>query len=141
MSKLERDVALIQLAELQVAIDDLETAGLDVTTMRRQAVLLAEGLRDEEEAHKIEAWLRSLPDEEVIQYQVQFPGNRAVYKFAAVKVNLLWFTTARSGRRQFSSHELAQWMAHQVNLVGCVRLRVVKATDPFRRPDVEMRMR
>ena len=138
MSKDERDGALEQLAELQVQIDDLEASGLDVTVLRRQAVLLSEGIRDEDRANRIEGWLRSLNDGAVIVYEVQFPSSRsAVFKFAAVKVGLLWFTTARQGSRQFSSHELAQWMAHQVNLVACGWARSA-GTNPRRHPDVEM---
>lgn len=141
MSKAEREDALIELTVIRRSIAELADSGVDVTRLRSEAARLAAHIEAQGDAGLIEGWLRSMGEGQVISYRVQFPGNGMVYHFAAIKVGLVWYTTARSGSRQYSSGDLARWMAHQVNLVGCVRMRVAGSKDAYRSPEVEMGQR
>jgi hypothetical protein len=148
LSKAERAEALRHLDGLERAIQDLEDAGLNVEQMQDTAIKVRRELESQDDYHILEMWLRSCDTYQVISYRVQFPGNDEVYSFAAIKIGLTWYTSARTGRGTFGSADLARWMSYSVTLVDCVRMvpdgECHHVSSGFnrngkgQRPDVEM---
>ncbi len=140
LSEQDRLAARMELDRLEVSIEQMADLGVDVDKLglRATAEMIRREIEKGSRRYTLEMWLRSMPENQVITYRVRFPSNTTVYSFTAIKFDQVWFTSARTGSRQFSSANLAKWMAENVVLVGCVRMRVAGAKDPHRSPDVVM---